>query len=113
MLRRLLGLESEYAIGVTPRDGPDAPSNLDVYAAIRESIEAELCTRPGEGSLQQIFVENGGVVSTIFQTTQDALSDPDLVLNGHVVEFPGGKKLIGPVARMTETPAEITDDVPL
>lgn len=63
MLQRLLGLESEYAIGVTPRDGPDAPSNLDVYAAIRESIEAELCTRPGEGSLQQIFVENGGSFS--------------------------------------------------
>ncbi|MCB9483813.1 MAG: CoA transferase [Dehalococcoidia bacterium] len=61
---------------------------------------------------QRIFVENGGVVSTIFQTTQDALSDPDLVLNGHVVEFPGGKKLIGPVARMTETPAEITDAFP-
>jgi len=61
---------------------------------------------------QRIFVENGGVVSTVFQTTQDALSDPDLVQNGHVVEFPGGKKLIGPLARMTATPAAITDVAP-
>lgn len=61
---------------------------------------------------QRIFVENGGVVSTIFQTTQDALNDPDLVENGHVVEFAGGKKLIGPLARLTVTPAEITDAVP-
>jgi len=61
---------------------------------------------------QRIFVENGGVVSTLFQTTQEALSDPDLVQNGHVVEFEGGKKLIGPLARMTATPAEITDAAP-
>ncbi len=74
-----------------------------MFNRIREKDSAEW---------QRIFVENGGVVSTIFQTTQDALSDPDLVQNGHVVEFPGGKKLIGPLARMTETPAEITDAVP-
>src|SRR5690606_17457323 len=58
------------------------------------------------------FVENGGVVSTLFQSTQDALNDPDLVENGHVQEFAGGKKLIGPLARMTATPAELTDAVP-
>ncbi|MEX1363465.1 MAG: proteasome accessory factor PafA2 family protein [Nannocystaceae bacterium] len=63
MLRRLLGLESEYAIGVSPRDGPTAPTNAEVYAAVREAIEEHYVTRPGEGSLQQIFVENGGSFS--------------------------------------------------
>lgn len=63
MLRRLLGLESEYAIGVSPRDGPTAPTNAEVYAAVRQAIEERYVTRPGEGSLQQIFVENGGSFS--------------------------------------------------
>lgn len=66
----------------------------------------------GSAEWQRIFVENGGVVSTLFQTTQEALRDADLVDNGHVVEFPGGKKLIGPLARMSATPADITDAVP-
>ena len=70
---------------------------------------------------QRIFVENGGVVSTLFQTTQEALSDPDLVLNGHVVELPDGRpghegaspmKQPGPIARMTATPADIRGAAP-
>ncbi|MGE3961979.1 MAG: CaiB/BaiF CoA transferase family protein [Dehalococcoidia bacterium] len=81
----------------------------------REAFRDRMFNRMREqdsAAWQRIFVENGGVVSTIFQTTQEALSDPDLVLNGHVAEFPGGKKLIGPLARMTQTPAEVTDRAP-
>ncbi|MCK9495367.1 MAG: CoA transferase [Dehalococcoidia bacterium] len=81
----------------------------------REAFRDRMFTRMREkdsAEWQRIFVENGGVVSTIFQTTQDALSDPDMVDNGHVVEFEGGRKLIGPVARMTATPAEVTANVP-
>lgn len=63
MLRRLLGLETEYAIGVSPRDGPRSATNAEVYAAIREAVEARVLTRPGESSLQQIFLVNGGSLS--------------------------------------------------
>ena len=51
------------------------------------------------------IVADGGVVATAHQTTQDALSDPDIVANGHVIERPNGGLQLGPVARMTRTPA--------
>lgn len=63
MLRRLLGLETEYAIGVTPRDGPAAPTNAEAYAALRVAIESCVRARPGEASRQEFFVENGGSFS--------------------------------------------------
>jgi hypothetical protein len=63
VLRRLLGLETEYAIGVSPCDGTNAPTNAEVYAAVRVAIESDVRARPGERSLQQIFVENGGSFS--------------------------------------------------
>lgn len=69
MLRRLLGLENEYAIGVSPPSVEDhvcreaRPTNHEVYVAVREAIESQLVSQPGEGSLQQFFVENGGSFS--------------------------------------------------
>lgn len=109
---------------------------------VREAFRDRMFTRMREKTAeewQQIFVANGGVVSTVYQTTQDALDDPDLVQNGHVIEIsdPRGTlknattvmeavlgfygddsrqrppmKQIGPVARLTETPAEIHGDIP-
>lgn len=61
MLRRLLGLETEYAIGVSPRS--DYPTNAVVYTALSEAVQARVLTRPGEASLQQIFLVNGGSLS--------------------------------------------------
>lgn len=63
MLRRLLGLETEYAIGISARDDPDAPTNAEVYTALREAVEAQVLTRPGEVSQQQVFLVNGGSLS--------------------------------------------------
>lgn len=51
------------------------------------------------------FVADGGVVATAHQTTQDALRDPDIVANGHVIDRPDGGVQLGPVACMTRTPA--------
>ncbi len=53
-----------------------------------------------------IFVSDGGVVSHPYQTTQEALADPDVVANGHVVERHGMRQL-GLVAKLTETPGEV------
>ncbi|MBT4160274.1 MAG: CoA transferase [Gammaproteobacteria bacterium] len=51
------------------------------------------------------FVEDGGIVATAYRTTQQALSDPDIVPNGHVIKKEGGGLQLGPLARLIETPA--------
>ena len=57
------------------------------------------------------MMADGGVVATAYQTTQEALHDPDLVANGHVIDTPLGKQ-IGPLAKLTKTPAEPTRTLP-
>lgn len=52
------------------------------------------------------FIDNGGVVATSYQTSQQALEDPDIVANGHVIQRKEGGVQLGPVARLTKTPAE-------
>lgn len=52
------------------------------------------------------FVEDGGVVSHAYQTTQEALSDPDVVANGHAVAVNGGTQL-GLLANLTSTPGKV------
>lgn len=55
-----------------------------------------------------LFVTDGGVVSHPYQTTQDALEDPDVVANGHVVERNGSRQL-GLLANLTTSPGEVGD----
>lgn len=52
-----------------------------------------------------IFVADGGVVAHRYQTSVDALSDPDIIANGHVTEIDGVRQ-IGPLANLTQTPAQ-------
>lgn len=88
----------------------------------------------------KIFSDHGGVVAHPWQTTQSALTDPDLTKNGHVIELPDGRgprlkattsvteavlgmfgetdqdrppmKQLGPLARFTKSPAQITGIIP-
>ena len=53
-----------------------------------------------------LFVADGGVVSHPYQTTQDALEDPDVVANGHMVERNGSRQL-GLLANLTKSPGEV------
>jgi len=53
-----------------------------------------------------IFVADGGVASHPYQSTQDALADPDITANGHVVQRDGITQL-GLVANLTRTPGEV------
>ena len=102
-----------YADG--EHEGSPATWKEEVREAFRDRMLEHMRTK-SSAEWMEIFVEQGGVVATPFQTTQDALSDPDLVLNGHVIETPGPNggtmKQIGPVARLTETPAAIRHAVP-
>ncbi|MEM7016944.1 MAG: CoA transferase, partial [Pseudomonadota bacterium] len=50
-------------------------------------------------------VADGGIVATIHQTTQQAMQDPDILANGHVIKQSDGSLQIGPVARLQRTPA--------
>ena len=52
------------------------------------------------------FVADGGVVSHPYQSTQDALADPDVQANGHVVRREGTAQL-GLVANLTGTPGAV------
>lgn len=55
-----------------------------------------------------VFVSDGGVVAHPYQTTQQALTDPDLVDNQHVVDTAEGRQL-GLVARLSGTPGQVGD----
>jgi len=53
-----------------------------------------------------IFVGDGGVASHAYQSTQQALADPDVTANGHAVERDGVTQL-GLVANLTESPGDV------
>ena len=55
----------------------------------------------------QDCIDNGGVVATKYQTSQQALNDPDIVANGHAQASADGGVQLGPLARLSVTPGEI------
>ena len=73
------------------------------HEAFRERMLRRIQERTADAWLDAA-IENGGVVAGRYQTTQAALADPDIVANGHVVARQDGVQ-IGPVARLTRTPA--------
>ncbi len=86
--------------------------------AFRDRMLLHMRERPAE-EWMRIFIEHGGVAAHRYQTTQQALDDPDLTLNGHVVETHhplGGDRppmrQIGVLARLTETPGAVHPAVP-
>ena len=79
----------------------------DVLEEFRDYLLEHMQTRT-LAEWTEHFVKDGGVVSHAYQTTQDALKDPDVVTNGHAVPVNGGVQ-IGLVANLTETPGEVGD----
>ncbi len=74
----------------------------------REAFRERMMQRMQEKSAHEwmrLFVENGGVVAGLVQSTQEAMDDPDIVANGHRIERADGAQL-GPLARLSETPAQ-------
>ncbi len=55
---------------------------------------------------------NGGVASHAWQTTREALRDPDILANGHAVEVEGRLEL-GVLARLTRTPGTAGERSPM
>ncbi len=73
------------------------------HEAFRERMLARIASKPAAAWMEEL-IANGQVVAGLYQTTQEALSDPDIVANGHALKRDDGVQL-GPVARLTDTPA--------
>ena len=75
------------------------------YEPFRDRMLRRLQDRPAADWINDC-IANGSVVATTYQTTQDALQDPDIVANGHAIDRDDGSIQLGPLARMTKTPAQ-------
>ena len=75
------------------------------YEPFRDRMLRRLQDRPAADWMNDC-IANGSVVATTYQTTQDALKDPDIVANGHAISRDDGGIQLGPLARMTKTPAQ-------
>lgn len=74
-----------------------------------EAFRDRMLTRIAERSSAEWMTDliaDGGVVATVYQTTQEAIQDPDIVANGHVIKTAEGHTQLGPLARLTLTPAK-------
>ena len=77
----------------------------DAMEAFRDTLFVHMQTKT-LAEWTDIFVADGGVVSHPYQTTEDALRDPDVVANGHVAKRNGTAQL-ALVANLTETPGQV------
>ena len=71
----------------------------------RDEMFATMQTR----TLQEwmdLYVDSGSVAAHPYQSSQEALDDPDIVANGHVVDTENGKQL-GLLANFLRTPGKI------
>ncbi len=102
-----VGLEDIFAD--PDYEGTAAQWSEDARERLRDRMFARMLERTAS-EWMELFIEHGGVAATPFQSTQEALDDPDLVLNGHVVEREhptlGPVRQIGPLARLTANPGE-------
>ncbi|MCY3883859.1 MAG: CoA transferase [Gammaproteobacteria bacterium] len=77
----------------------------EVLEQFRDDMFEHMQTRTANEWMDH-YVEDGEVAAHPYQTSQEALSDPDVVMNGHVVTK-GETRQLGLVANLTETPGEV------
>jgi crotonobetainyl-CoA:carnitine CoA-transferase CaiB-like acyl-CoA transferase len=86
-------------------EGGRMPESGEALEEFRDRMLAHIAERD-LADWMEVFISDGGVVAHPYQTTQQALADPDLVANQHVVDTPEGRQL-GLVARLSGTPGEV------
>ncbi|MDE2670874.1 MAG: CoA transferase [Chloroflexota bacterium] len=88
-------------------EGSPATWSDEARERLRDRMFERMLERTAD-EWMETFIEHGGVAATPFQSTQQALDDPDLVLNEHVVERDhpdlGTVRQLGALARLTATP---------
>jgi crotonobetainyl-CoA:carnitine CoA-transferase CaiB-like acyl-CoA transferase len=82
----------------------------DVREAFRDRLLAHMQTRTA-AQWMEAFLADGGIVAHPYQTTQQALDDPDLVMNGHVVATALGRQP-GLLARLDATRGAVGTTIP-
>ncbi|MCB9482519.1 MAG: CoA transferase [Dehalococcoidia bacterium] len=95
--------------------GPPNQYAEDAREELRDRILAKMQERTLD-EWMQAFIADGNVAAEPYVTTQEALSHPQIVHNGAVIEVDtpahGAMKQIGPVGRLSQTPASIRPVAP-
>ncbi|MXW54874.1 MAG: hypothetical protein F4X44_00660 [Gammaproteobacteria bacterium] len=77
----------------------------EVLEKFRDAMFEHMQTRTASDWMAH-YVKDGEVAAHPYQSSQEALSDPDVVMNGHVVTK-GETRQLGLIANLTETPGEV------
>lgn len=80
-----------------------------ILEQFRNAMFEHMQTRTAEEWMNH-YIEDGEVAAHPYQSSQEALSDPDVVLNGHVVTR-GETRQLGLLANLTETPGEVGSSI--
>lgn len=95
--------------------GPPNGFSEEAREELRDKILRRILEKDSD-EWQRIFIENGNVASECYQSTQDALSHPQLIHTGNVIDVKtkrhGAMKQIGPLAKFLATPAQIRPESP-
>ncbi len=106
----LVASDLSDVLGDERYDGAPANWPPEVREPFRDRMFRHMQTRTA-AEWMAIYVEHGGVAATEYRTTQAAMDDPDLILNGHVAEHDhaelGRVRQLGVLARLRETPGTV------
>ena len=98
---------------VTPaqeRGKPNQSWSPESQDLVRIAMLKKMRERPA-ADWMQLFNASGNVAAAPFQTTQEALDDPDMVIPGDVIDCThpqhGTMRWLGPIAHLEATPARI------
>lgn len=94
---RVIGLEQSIASATMGREQREA---------VRDEILIRMQSRTRD-EWMKLFVEDGGIAAHPYLVAEETLQDEDMTMNGHVIELDGVTQL-GPLARLTRTPANIS-----
>ncbi len=105
---RITGLDEDLA--KPPYDEPQDKWSPDTREAFRDILMLRMQEKTSD-EWMKLFLDEGNVASHPYMTSEEALDDPDIVKNEHMIEMANIRQL-GPLARLTETPAEIHTPAP-
>lgn len=104
----ITGLDKECE--KAPYDEPMHTWSAETREGFRDILLRRM-QQKGSDEWLAMFIDDGGVAAHPYLTAEEALDDPDIVENGHVIKLADIRQL-GPLARLTATPAQIHKPAP-
>jgi crotonobetainyl-CoA:carnitine CoA-transferase CaiB-like acyl-CoA transferase len=96
--------------------GSPAQWSAETVEAARDRILLRVRERPA-AEWMEVFRKNGNVAAEPYLSAQEALAHPDLIANDEIVTLAdadvGDVRMIGPIARLSATPARVRRPSPL